>query len=183
MKTFPFKRLVVVGSTSSGKSTLAKGLANKIGADFIELDALHWEPNWIEAADEIFRERAEAATSSEAWIVAGNYHVVRDIIWPKAQVILWLDYPFYIVFWRLLKRTIRRSVLKEKLFSDNVENFRTHLKLWSDESLFYWLFKTHWRRKREYPTLFAEAQHAHLNVFRFKHPAEAERWLDEVTAS
>ncbi len=180
MKTFPFKRVVVIGTTSSGKSTLAKALADKIGADFIELDALHWEPNWVEAPDEVFRARVEAAISSEAWVVAGNYHVVRDPIWPKAQTLIWLDYPFHIVFWRLLRRTIRRSVLKEKLFSDNVENLWTHLKLWSDESLFHWLFKTYWRRKREYPALFARPENAHLKVICFKHPREAEKWLDMV---
>jgi len=183
MKTFPFKRMVVIGTTSSGKSTLAKALAEKISADFIELDALHWEPNWVEAPDEVFRERVETAISGEAWVVAGNYHVVRDSIWPKAQVLIWLDYPFHIVFWRLLTRTIRRSVFKEKLFNDNVENIWIHLKLWSEESLFHWLFKTYWRRKREYPLLFARPENAHLKSIRLKHPKEADRWLEEITAS
>jgi adenosyl cobinamide kinase/adenosyl cobinamide phosphate guanylyltransferase len=79
---FPYRRIVVVGTTSSGKSTLAKGLAEKLDVDFIELDALHWEPNWKEAEPEMFRARVEAATRSEVWVVAGNYHVVRDIVWP-----------------------------------------------------------------------------------------------------
>jgi adenylate kinase family enzyme len=151
MNPFPYHRIVVVGTTSSGKSTLAYKLAKKIGGDFIELDALHWEPNWVEAPDEVFRKRVEAAINSKVWVVAGNYHVVRDVIWKSAEVVIWLDYPFHIVFWRLLTRTIRRSVTKEKLFADNVESFWMHLKLWSDESLFHWLFKTYWRRKREYP--------------------------------
>jgi adenylate kinase family enzyme len=183
MKTPPFQRVVVVGSTSSGKSTLAKALADKLGADFIELDALHWEPNWIEAPDGMFRERVKAAICSQAWVVAGNYHVVRDLVWPKAQAVLWLDYPLPIVFWRLLTRTIRRSVFKEKLFSDNVENIWMHLKLWSEESLFYWLFKTHWRRKREYPLLFALPENAHLELIRLRHPKEADLWLEGITAA
>ncbi len=57
MSTFPYKRIVVVGSTSSGKSTLAKQLPEKLGADFIELDALYWEANWVEAPDEVFPTR------------------------------------------------------------------------------------------------------------------------------
>ncbi len=55
MKPFPFKRIVVVGTTSSGKSMLAKNLADKFRMDFIELDALYWMPNWIETPHEIFR--------------------------------------------------------------------------------------------------------------------------------
>jgi adenylate kinase family enzyme len=183
MKTFPFKRMVIVGSTSSGKSTLAKALADKIGADFIELDALHWEPNWVEAPDEIFRERVDVAIRAKAWVVAGNYNVVRDLVWPHAKAVIWLDYPFHVVFWRLLTRTIRRSVFKEKLFSDNVENIWMHLKLWSEESLFYWLVKTHWRRKRDYPLLFARPENAHLKLIHFKHPKEADLWLEGITAA
>ena len=61
---FPNKRIVVVGTTSSGKSTLASQLAQKIGGDFIELDALHWEPNWVEAPEEIFRQRVIKAISA-----------------------------------------------------------------------------------------------------------------------
>ena len=191
MNTLPYHRIVVVGTTSSGKSTLAEQLAEKIGAEFIDLDSLHWEPNWVGAKPEVFRERVETATSSKpalseverGWVVAGNYHVVRDIIWRRAEIIIWLDYPFHIVFWRLLTRTIRRVVTKEKLFSGNVENGWMHLKLWSQESLFHWLFKTYWRRKREYPILFAFPENAHLKVIHFKHPKEAESWLNNVAAS
>ncbi|MCE9646201.1 MAG: adenylate kinase [Chloroflexi bacterium] len=174
--------IIVVGTTSSGKSTLAARLAGKLGADFIDLDALHWEPNWVEAPDEVFRRRVELATLAGAWVVAGNYHVVRDLLWKKADTIIWLDYPFPIVFWRLLTRTIRRAVTREKLFSDNVENFWTHMKIWSNESLFRWLFKTYWRRKREYPALFALPENSHLNIIRFDHPARAKEWLKKITA-
>jgi adenylate kinase family enzyme len=180
---FPFKRLVVVGTTSSGKSTLAMQLAAKIRGDFIELDALHWEPNWQEAPLEVFRGRVVNAILSERWVVAGNYHVLRDIIWPKAQAVVWLDYPFHIVFWRLFLRTIRRSVLREELWNGNRENLLTHLKLWSEESLFHWFFKTYWRRKRETPTLLKLPEHSHLMLIHLTHPREACRWLEEITVA
>jgi len=180
---FSSKRIVVVGTTSSGKSTLAGQLAEKIGGDFIELDALHWEPNWAEAPDEVFRKRVLKAISSQTWVVAGNYHAVRDMVWQRAEVVIWLDYSFHIVFWRLFTRTIRRAVYQEELWNGNRENFWTHLKLWSDESLFHWLFKTYWRRKREYPILFALPENAHLKVIYFKHPKETDEWLANVAAS
>ena len=177
MSTFPYHRIVVVGTTSSGKSTLASRLAEKIQAEVIDLDSLHWEPNWVEAPDEIFRERVETALKANAWVVAGNYHVVRNTIWPKAQAIIWLDYPFHIVFWRLLTRTIRRAVTQEELWNGNRETFWAHLKLWSEDSLFNWLFKTYWRRKRETPALLNLPEHKHLKLIHFKHPREAEEWL------
>ncbi len=177
MNTFPYHRIVVVGTTSSGKSTLASQLAKKIGADFIELDALHWEPNWVEAPDDVLRQRVEKATSAKSWVVAGNYSVVRDFIWKRAEMIIWLDYPFHIVFWRMLTRTIRRSVFQEELWNGNRENFWTHLKLWSEESLFHWLFKTYWRRKREYPKLFLLPEFSHLKIIHHKNPAETKIWI------
>src|SRR5512139_2715160 len=98
MSTFPYKRVVVIGVTSSGKSTLAATLAGRFHMDFIELDALHWEPGWQEAPLEVFRERVEKAVQAERWSVAGNYRVVRDLVWPRADALLWLDYPFITVF-------------------------------------------------------------------------------------
>lgn len=173
----PYRRWVVIGTTSSGKSTLAKRLSERLGLDFIELDALHWQANWTPATLEGFRASVETATSSQSWVVAGNYHTVRDLIWPRAQAVIWLDYSFPVVFWRLLTRTVRRGWTQEELWNGNREKFWWHLKLWSEESLFNWLFKTYWRRKREIPALLALHENAHLKVFHFRSPRAAEEWL------
>jgi adenylate kinase family enzyme len=180
MIPFPYKRIVVVGTTSSGKSTLAERLADKFGYDFIELDALHWEPGWREAPLEVFRRRLETATQGRAWVVAGNYSAVRDIVWPRAEAVIWLDYPLPIVFSRLWRRTWRRWWHQEELWNGNRESIWTHLKLWSQESLFHWLFKTYWRRKREYPMLLSLPKHEHLELIRFDHPGKTEEWLDQL---
>ena len=177
---FPYKRIVVVGTTSSGKSTLAKRLAEKIGGDYIELDALYWEPNWVGAAPEVFRERVETATSSQVWVVAGNYRIVRDLVWCKAQTVIWLDYSLPLIFWRLLTRTVQRWITHEELWNGNRETFWWHFKIWSDESLFHWLFKSYWRRKRDYPILFAQPEYFHLMVLHFTKPSETEEWLAKI---
>jgi adenylate kinase family enzyme len=106
---------------------------------------------------------------------------VRDIIWRRAEAVIWLDYPFHIVFWRLLTRTIRRGVTQEELWNGNREKFWWHLKLWSEESLFRWLFKTYWRRKREIPLLMASPEYQHLKKIHFHHPQEVERWLEKTS--
>ena len=177
MRSFPYKRIVVIGTTSSGKSTLAERIAKRFSLIFIELDALHWEPNWVEAADEVFRERVSSATRAPAWIVAGNYRVVRDLVWPKAEAVIWLDYPFFIILRQLLRRTFQRWWTQELLWGTNREPFWVHFKLWSKESLIHWLLITYWRRKRETPILLALPEHEHLTVIHFKHPREAEIWL------
>lgn len=177
MDSFPYKRIVVIGTTSSGKSTLAKNLSDKLKLDFVELDALHWEPDWKEAEEKVFRERVEMALRSGIWAVAGNYSVVRDLIWPKAEIVIWLDYPLPILLWRLIRRTVQRSLTRELLWGTNRDKLWKHLKLWSEDSLIHWLFKTYWRRKREIPLLFSRPEFEHLRVLRFKHPREMEQWL------
>jgi hypothetical protein len=118
-----------------------------------------------------------AATRAPGWVVAGNYHQVRDLIWPRAEALLWLDYSLPVVFWRLTYRTFKRAVTREELWNGNRESLWTHFKLWSQDSLFHWLLKTYWRRKREYPQLFAEPGNSHLTVIRFTSPREAADWL------
>ena len=178
--SFPFQRVVVVGVTSSGKSTLAENLAKRFDLCFIELDALHWEPNWQGAPLDVFRERVEKATQADRWIVAGNYHVVRDLIWPKAEAVIWLDYPFLTVLWQLTLRTFRRWWNQELLWGTNREPLIQHFKLWSQDSLFHWLFKTYWRRKHEIPMLLSQSEHQHLKLIRFKNPHETQQWLERL---
>lgn len=177
---FPYHRLIVLGTTGSGKSTLAERIAGRLDLDFIELDALHWQPGWVGTPEDEFLAKVDAATRSDRWVIAGNYGRTQVVTWPRAQAALWLDYPFATIFFRLLRRTIRRAVRQEILWGTNRERFWPHLKLWSDESLFHWLLRTYWRRKREYPQLFARPEYAHLQVFQFKTPQQAEAWLDSL---
>jgi len=67
------RRVSVVGSTGSGKTTFARELARVRGVPFVELDALNWGPNWTMVDEAIFRARIDDATSGDDWVVDGNY--------------------------------------------------------------------------------------------------------------
>jgi len=180
MPSIPYQRVVVVGVTSSGKSTLAERLARRFDLSYIELDALHWEPNWQAAPLEVFRARVEKATQAKKWIAAGNYHIVRDLLWPKAEGVIWLDYSLGRVLWQLTRRSFTRWWTRELLWGTNYEPIWIHLKLWSTDSLYHWLFKTYWRRKREYLMLLSQPEHQHLKLIRFTRPSETEEWLKSL---
>jgi adenylate kinase family enzyme len=177
---FPYKRIVVVGVTGSGKSMLAERLARKLGLDFIELDAIYWKPDWVGSSNDEFRDKVEKAIQAPGWAVAGNYSVTRDIVWQRAEAIVWLDYPFFLVLDRLLRRIWIRWRTKELLWGTNYESLWVHCKLWSKDSLINWLFKTYWRRKRQYPFLMALPQYAHLKAFRFKTPRQTDAWIESI---
>ena len=181
---FPYKKVIVVGTTGSGKSTLAQNLAQKFGLEFIDLDALHWLPEWQHVPDQTFRTRIDEVTRQPGWVIAGNYSVSRDISWPRAEAIIWLDYPLWTIFWQLWRRTWQRWWSKEILWGTNRERLWPQFKIWSaEDSLFHWLFKTYWRRKREYPQLFALPEYSHLKVIHLKTPQETETWLQNLIGS
>src|SRR2546423_2625807 len=85
-------RLVVVGTSGSGKTTIAVRLARALGVPHVELDALQHGRDWEQATDTQLRERAAGATTGDGWVVDGNYSAVRDVVWPRATAVIWLDY-------------------------------------------------------------------------------------------
>ncbi len=164
------RRIVVVGTTGSGKTTLAGDLAQRLKVPHVELDALHWEPGWAEAPIEIFRERVARALSGEAWVTDGNYSAVRDIVWSRTDTIVWLDYSLPTILYRLTRRTFRRIFTREELWSGNKERVLTQFL--SRDSIFLWALKTYRRRRREYPELFSSPEYTHLHS-----PHQARRFL------
>lgn len=170
------KRIVVVGTTGSGKTTMASRLSDKLGIPHTELDALNWGPNWTIRPEEEFREAVEQATLGEAWVLDGNYSRAREIVWPKADTIVWLDYSLPVVLWRLWWRTLRRGLQQQELWSGNRERLWTHF--FTRDSLFLWALQTYNRRRREYPELLAQPEYSHLNLVHLRSPKAAEAWLE-----
>lgn len=179
-KSFRYKRILVIGSTGAGKTTFARQLAARLNIPYIELDSLYWEPNWTARPLYEFRADVEEFASGEAWIADGNYTSARDALWPRAQVVIWLDYGFWLTFGRLMRRTYRRIFTSEKLWNGNRENVWNSLKLWSKDSLIHWFFKTFWRRRREIPEVLRWPEHSHLTLVRLRSPREAQEWLSNI---
>jgi adenylate kinase family enzyme len=173
------QRIVIVGTTGSGKTTLAATLSTRLGIPHIELDALHWGSDWIGVPDEIFRERVTAALAAPAWVTDGNYSVVRDLLWSCADTLIWLDYSFFITLSRLWRRTWRRILTQEPIWHNNRETLGSAF--FTRESIFLWLFKTYRRHRREYPQQMARPEHAHLRVIRLRHPRQTRAWLANIS--
>lgn len=173
------QRIVVIGTTGSGKSTLAAALAQRLDADFVELDALNWLPGWQQAETAVFRRRVIDAIQGERWVVGGNYSKARDVIWTKADTLIWLDYPFPLVVWRLFRRSVRRIVTQENLWNTgNRETWRAQF--FSRDSLFLWAVKRHWHYRRWMDAIIKQPEYAHLRLIRFRSPGETARWLESV---
>ena len=170
------QRIAIIGSTGSGKSTLAKALATKLGAPVVELDDLHWAPGWIEVEDAHFRTLTEHATSVERWIASGNYSPVRDIVWGRADTIIWLDYSFPRTACQLLQRTMRRAATGEPCCNGNRETWRRQL---GRNSILLWLLKSYWRNRRNFPSYLATYA-VGKSVHVFRSPAQVAAWFDSI---
>lgn len=177
------KRIIVIGSSNAGKSTLGIRLAKHLQAPFIELDALFWEPGWVAATDEVFRERVRRAIESDSWVMAGNYSRQRDISWPLADTIVWLDLSLPILLRRCTIRSWQRWRSGELLWGTNREQFWEHLMLWnSDRSLIAFTTRYYWSKRRELEALTRDPRWRHLRFIRLRTQAEIDRWLNDVMA-
>jgi adenylate kinase family enzyme len=172
------QRINVIGTSSVGKTTFARELAQRLELPYVELDALYWEPGWSEAAPEVMRSRVASAVQPDAWVVDGNYGVVRDLVWARADTVVWLDYPLRTVLWRYLTRTVRRIRTAEELWPGTGNRERLSMHLLQRDGLLWWILGTYHRRRRDYPRLLAE--HPEIEAIRLGSPRAARRWIAGV---
>jgi adenylate kinase family enzyme len=175
----PGRRIAVVGTSGSGKTTVAGRLAGAFGLPHVELDALFWRPDWQAAHIDEFRASVEEATRPDAWICDGNYSRARDIVLPRADSLVWLDLPLRTCLWRIIRRTALRAWRREELWGTNRERWSGLL---GRDSLIWWTLTTHRRRRREWEALTAGPETGHLRVVRLRTPGEVEAWLASIGA-
>jgi adenylate kinase family enzyme len=171
-------RVAIVGTSCSGKTTLGNTLAAELRAPRIELDALHWGPDWTPCPRDEFRESVDRATSEPLWVCDGNYSVVRDLVWQRATMLVWLNYSFPFVFRRALGRTLSRCFYRTRIYAGNRETF--HKAFLSSDSILLWVCQTHWQHRRRLPNAFREPQHAHLKVVQLTSQAATTQFLARV---
>lgn len=174
------RRIVILGTTGAGKTTLSKRLSQILGIPAIELDAIRHGPNWTETPDSEFRRQVADSLRGECWIVDGNYTVARDIIWQRATTLIWLDYSFPLVFWRLFWRTMRRGIMRTRLWNDNTEDLWRHF--FTKDSLFLWAIQTHWNRRKSLTETLTSDDYRHIEALRFKSAKETRKWLESISA-
>ena len=130
---------------TAGKTTLARAISEKTGIPYVGLDAIRHQPNWVEMPDEQFLETVTAKLDSmESWIADGNYTTaLGPAVVERADSVIVIHFKWRTMFWRLLKRTVRRSLFREELWNGNRESWR--LSFFHRQSLLWFHIKT---RKR-----------------------------------
>ena len=172
------RRVSVTASASgSGKTTVGKQLAERLGVPYVELDALVHGPNWTEISDEGLRELLEPIVAGEGWVIDGGYRrKIGDFVLARADTVVWIDLPIHVWLPRLLRRTFRRMRGHEILWNDNKETFRDAF--WGRDSLFGYALRAHFDRRRRYPVELAA-----YPVIRLRTQAEIDRFVRDAAAT
>jgi predicted kinase len=175
------QRILILGRTGSGKTTLARELAAAIGVPHVELDALYFGPEFSTVPLSLLRERTSAAIAGDRWVTDGNKSAVRDLVWPRADTVIWLDYPLVVSLWRLGKRAVWRTSVLTSQAAQTGGKASLPRQLLSAANGVITALRSHRGQRRQYPRMFAEPANQHLEVVRLRSPRAARRWLAGVT--
>jgi len=179
------RRIVVVGTSGSGKTYVARGLADRLNIPYICNDAILFRENWQPNPPAARLAEFDAATCGPAWTYDGNIGALKAhedrLILSRADTIIWIDLPRRDVMRFLLWRTIRRSWMRETLWHGNRESWR--LSFASRDSVLLWAWQTYDARRAQYQRIFADRAWSHLHRTQLTSRRAVNRLLASVTRS
>jgi adenylate kinase family enzyme len=174
------ERVSVIGNSGAGKTTLGRQLAEALDAPFIELDGIFHQAGWTELPSEQFRERLSGVVAGDRWVIDGNYSAVRDLIWGRADTVVWLTLPRWLVTARVLGRTVGRGVRRVELWNGNREQLRNLFSRDPMQSIVLFSFRNHHGSIQRYERRLADPAQAHLHVVRLRSAREVRAFVDQV---
>ncbi|OOQ92957.1 DNA topology modulation protein [Bacillus cereus] len=166
------KKIILIGSGGSGKSTLVKQLGNKLKIQVYHLDALFWKPNWVGVPREEQRTVQNDLIKEEKWIIDGNYGGTMDIRINAADTIIFLDIHRTICVYRAFKRIVQyRNKTRPDMGAGCEERF--------DLQFFKWIWE-YPKTKRPAIVKRLDQLNKDKRVIILKTPSEVQRFLKEV---
>lgn len=175
-------RIVVMGTSGAGKTTLARTLAARLAMPHMELDAVNWQPGWrdLNTHDRTeFIRCVAGAIEAEEWVADGNYGSVRDMLWRRATHLVWLDYNRPVIMLRVIARSLYRAITRQEIWAGtgNRERLRDFVQPYHPVR---WAWSTWYRLREETEARVKQSEYSHLTVFRLRHPRETARAIEAL---
>ena len=168
-------RINIVGTSGCGKSTVGKHIAERLNVPYIQLDELFWKPNWAESTDEELYPKLEKALSADEWVLDGNYNRTTPIKWKRVQMVVYLDLPFHIVLYRIIRRSLLRGIRYEELWHGNKETLWKHL--FTRDSMILWTIRRFSMNRKRYTELFEKPEYSHIKFVRLCSDKEVKNFV------
>lgn len=167
--TDTMRRILVIGSGGSGKSTVSTSLGGKLGLPVVHLDQLYWKAGWIEPKKAEWAETVRETIGRDAWILDGNYSGTLAERVEACDTVIFLDLSRFVCLWRVLVRTITHHGKTRPDMPDGCpERFNLSFLIW------VWNYPVRTRRK----VLSLLAEHASSkNVIHLRTRKEVESFL------
>ena len=168
-------RILVYGVTGSGKSTATLAIGARTGHPVTLVDELTWLPGWVPVdADEQRRVIAEVV-AGDRWVLDSAYGAWRDLVLPRTQLVIGLDYPRWLSLARLVRRTLAGAVTKEPRCNGNVESWRNVV---GRTSIIRWHFQSFSRKQEQMRSWAATSDGP--TVLLFRRPRDLKDWLESL---
>jgi adenylate kinase family enzyme len=164
----------VVGTAGGGKTTMAIAVAERLGLPHLELDRVRYGSAWREVPDDQFLGSVTAWADRDEWVIDGNYSLVRDLLWARANVVVWIDLSLIVVLRRLLARTVGRLISREDLGNGNRERIG---RVFGRRSILLWAIRSHGPLREEYERKCAAIRDSGVEVVRLRSPSDERDWL------
>ncbi len=166
------RRVVVAGTSGSGKTSLAAVVAERLGVPHVEIDALFHGPGWEPRAS--FVADVQRFTAEPGWVTEWQYSEVRPLLIERAALMVWLDLPRRTVMRQVVWRTLTRRWRRQQLWNGNIEP-----PLWTiatdGQHIVRWAWSTHATTAAQVAA--AAARRPDLTIVRLGSRAEADAWL------
>ena len=172
----------MVGNSGSGKSRLAAALAVGLAIPHLELDGVFHQAGWQPLPRPDFRAAVAGFAAGDAWVIDGNYSAVQDLVWARADTVVWLDPSRARVMRQLGRRTLLRMVRRSELWNGNRESWAGLFRADPGKSILRWAWTQHAATRERYRRAQADPAHAHLEFVRLATPAQVAEFTRQARA-
>ena len=171
----PGHRILVYGVTGSGKSTAAQLIAARTLLPLTLADELTWAPDWVPVAEDEQRRLFAAVAAQDRWVLDTAYGAWLDVVLPRVDLVVGLDYPRWFSLQRVFRRSVMRAIDKKPICNGNTESFRAML---SRDSIIRWHFRSFGRKRGRMRAWAAAAEGP--AVLLFTRSRDLEVWIDTL---
>jgi hypothetical protein len=147
---------------------------------FIELDGVFHQPGWTRLPPEEFERRVVSLAGGPGWVIDGNYSSVRHAVWTRADAVVYLDVTMAKMLWRLVPRTLLRSLRHTELWNGNREELRHMFTLDLEENIILWSVRNFSRHRRSFRAAMDDPRWSDVSFVRLCSPTQVGIFLKNV---